>query len=63
MSHTFCTAVVYSLCKKDLADIDRKHGVEKVDDDEEEMEVIVENGKLMNGYLHQNGITEKESVI
>ncbi|XP_060600908.1 excitatory amino acid transporter-like [Ruditapes philippinarum] len=67
VSHTFCTAVVYSLCKKDLAEIDRKH-VENGDDlddddDDKEMEIIVENGKVTNGYLHHNGVNEKESVI
>jgi hypothetical protein len=58
---------VYSLCKKDLAEIDRKH-VENGDDlddddDDKEMEIIVENGKVTNGYLHHNGVNEKESVI
>ncbi|XP_053403402.1 excitatory amino acid transporter-like [Mercenaria mercenaria] len=64
VSHTFCTAVVYSLCKKDLADIDRKHkhdhDIEKVD--EEEMQVIVENGKIMNGFADLNGVIGSHSL-
>lgn len=52
VSHTFCTAVVYSLCRKDLAEIDLKHQHDYHENsfDGEELQVIVENGKLMNGF-------------
>lgn len=42
VSHTFCTAVVYSLCKKDLEKIDEKHHVSHLERDQTELSIIVE---------------------
>lgn len=54
VSHTFCTAVVWSLCRKDLEEIDENHKqtdtndlVLEIEDSEEK---ITANGKLLYDY-------------
>lgn len=61
VSHTFCTAVVYSLCKKDLDDIDEKHRRAdtahvslSMDDDDIELEVEGGKIKMTNGRITNN---------
>ncbi|KAL4220663.1 Solute carrier 1 (high affinity aspartate glutamate transporter) [Mactra antiquata] len=52
VSHTFCSAIVYSLCKKDLDNIDEKH--KHLNDsnhlslsmDDQDVELEVEKGKI-----------------
>lgn len=57
VSHTFCTAVVWSLCKQDLEKIDDKHKHTDTDDviinlEGAEEEVTVFNDKILNDHWH-----------
>ncbi|KAL4220033.1 Excitatory amino acid transporter 2 [Mactra antiquata] len=56
VSHTFCTAVVYSLCKKDLEIVDNERKLHRnstgitIIDGDDDVEINVKNGNIVNGF-------------
>lgn len=67
VSHTLCTAVVWSLCKKDLRHIDDDKHIHRNETDvtivmNDSEEIQVKNDKIANGFgNHDNGAAKLTS--